>query len=264
MTEDEIVRLKEKLGEKRKEILDQVIQMESRWEDMKERDIELEEEAQKASITESYALLDDRGKEEIGLIDLALNKLVLGEYGVCESCGDDIALKRLEALPWARLCVDCAREYEKKRKTLPPTAELMGVGRLPEKFKNLSGKQILKLIYEQLNKVGSIDLERFTVAIQSGVIHLEGTVLDEGEHEVILETLTDEMGFSAIVDHLEIGDMRKERGNKATRAAARHVPVFEDRSASDEEEASEDMDETQDEEANYRPSEESAPLATMR
>src|SRR5437667_9207520 len=41
-------------------------------------------------------------------IDAALGKLESGTYGQCESCGDDIAEARLEAMPAARLCMACA------------------------------------------------------------------------------------------------------------------------------------------------------------
>jgi DnaK suppressor protein len=41
-------------------------------------------------------------------IDDALLKLDADNYGQCESCGDDIAEPRLEAMPAARLCMACA------------------------------------------------------------------------------------------------------------------------------------------------------------
>ena len=40
----------------------------------------------------------------------ALTKMELGTYGTCERCGNPIGLERLEALPWAILCIDCARK----------------------------------------------------------------------------------------------------------------------------------------------------------
>jgi DnaK suppressor protein len=38
----------------------------------------------------------------------ALRKFDEGTYGACESCGDQIAEPRLEAMPAARLCINCA------------------------------------------------------------------------------------------------------------------------------------------------------------
>ena len=42
-------------------------------------------------------------------VDRALTKMDLATYGVCERCGEPIALERLEALPWAILCIRCKR-----------------------------------------------------------------------------------------------------------------------------------------------------------
>ena len=41
-------------------------------------------------------------------VDAALAKLEAGTYGQCESCGDDIVEDRLDAMPAARLCMNCA------------------------------------------------------------------------------------------------------------------------------------------------------------
>lgn len=45
-------------------------------------------------------------------VDRALTKMQLGTYGVCESCGQEISIERLEALPWAILCIDCKQRGE--------------------------------------------------------------------------------------------------------------------------------------------------------
>ena len=42
-------------------------------------------------------------------VDRARTKMELGTYGTCERCGNPIGIERLEALPWAILCIDCAR-----------------------------------------------------------------------------------------------------------------------------------------------------------
>ena len=53
--------------------------------------------------------LRDRSRVELQRIENALRKLDEGKYGTCESCGQPIAPERLEAIPWAPLCIDCAR-----------------------------------------------------------------------------------------------------------------------------------------------------------
>ena len=37
----------------------------------------------------------------------ALGRLDTGEYGVCEDCEESVAPRRLDAIPWARVCVKC-------------------------------------------------------------------------------------------------------------------------------------------------------------
>ena len=50
-------------------------------------------------------------------IEHALEKLDDGTYGTCEECGQDIVEKRLEAMPFARYCVDCQKEKERFAET---------------------------------------------------------------------------------------------------------------------------------------------------
>lgn len=46
-------------------------------------------------------------------IDAALARLDDGTFGVCVNCGAQIAPERLEAMPWATLCIDCKRKEER-------------------------------------------------------------------------------------------------------------------------------------------------------
>ena len=45
-------------------------------------------------------------------VQFALAKIEQGTYGVCERCESSIARKRLDAIPWARLCVRCQADAE--------------------------------------------------------------------------------------------------------------------------------------------------------
>ena len=58
-------------------------------------------------------LLGDLAKGLLAKIEQALEKIEANEYGLCESCGEEIGLKRLEARPVAELCIDCKSEQEK-------------------------------------------------------------------------------------------------------------------------------------------------------
>ncbi|HOM17257.1 MAG TPA: TraR/DksA family transcriptional regulator, partial [Thermoguttaceae bacterium] len=51
---------------------------------------------------------------ELAQIENALERMRSGQYGICESCGHSIALARLQALPYATLCIKCQRELEQE------------------------------------------------------------------------------------------------------------------------------------------------------
>ncbi len=52
--------------------------------------------------------LDQELTQELQDIDRALRRLDDGSYGTCERCGESIQDARLDALPAASLCIDCA------------------------------------------------------------------------------------------------------------------------------------------------------------
>lgn len=53
--------------------------------------------------------LGQAGKQEIRMIEAALQRIEDGAYGVCVRCGDAIAPERLDILPHTPLCRNCAR-----------------------------------------------------------------------------------------------------------------------------------------------------------
>lgn len=56
--------------------------------------------------------LRDREKTYLKKLDLALQKIDAGDFGVCEQCGEEIQLKRLEARPVTTLCIRCKEDQE--------------------------------------------------------------------------------------------------------------------------------------------------------
>ncbi|MFZ0679958.1 TraR/DksA family transcriptional regulator [Candidatus Binatus sp.] len=62
-------------------------------------------------------ILSDRERVKLKQIDDALERMDEGTYGVCESCGLEIAEERLEAMPFSRLCRDCQQDEEREAKS---------------------------------------------------------------------------------------------------------------------------------------------------
>ena len=57
--------------------------------------------------------LEDNSQAVLAAIDAALLRIENGTYGTCQRCGKPIAVERLEALPYAELCIDCKRALER-------------------------------------------------------------------------------------------------------------------------------------------------------
>lgn len=53
--------------------------------------------------------LRDHERAQLALVEEALARLDDGTYETCRSCGNPIAVDRLEAIPWAATCIECAR-----------------------------------------------------------------------------------------------------------------------------------------------------------
>ena len=50
---------------------------------------------------------------ELANIENALERMKIGKYGQCEVCNGRIPMARLNALPYATMCIDCQRELER-------------------------------------------------------------------------------------------------------------------------------------------------------
>lgn len=54
--------------------------------------------------------LERNSLDLLNKVEHALDRVGAGTYGICESCGDAIPVARLEVLPYATTCVNCARK----------------------------------------------------------------------------------------------------------------------------------------------------------
>jgi DnaK suppressor protein len=58
--------------------------------------------------------LEENSEHLLAEIDAALKRIDEGTYGICTNCGEQIPAERLEARPWATLCIDCQRDRERR------------------------------------------------------------------------------------------------------------------------------------------------------
>jgi DnaK suppressor protein len=84
-----------------------------------------EEDQAQATHDEFISLqLNSLDYEQLKLVEEALERLESGDYGICTACGEPISVRRLQAIPWARYCIDCQNQLA----TLPagaPEAEAL-------------------------------------------------------------------------------------------------------------------------------------------
>jgi RNA polymerase-binding transcription factor DksA len=75
-----------------------------------------EEEATEVFEMEKRLAVEHQITDTLALIDHALEKYEAGTYGVCDDCGQPIEQGRLEALPYANLCLTCKSKQAKDQR----------------------------------------------------------------------------------------------------------------------------------------------------
>ncbi len=130
MNEKKLTFYKELLLQKRKELLDQMnfirdTEMENTLKeatgDHSAYSFHMADQGTDAMEREKNFLYAQRNGRLLYHIDMALERIENGTYGLCQSCGKPISEERLEAVPHARLCIECKALEEK---TSPPTEEI--------------------------------------------------------------------------------------------------------------------------------------------
>jgi RNA polymerase-binding transcription factor DksA len=64
-------------------------------------------------------MIEAMGSQELrrlGMIDSALTRIIQGKYGLCMKCGKKIPQERLEAIPYALMCIECKTAEEKRNR----------------------------------------------------------------------------------------------------------------------------------------------------
>lgn len=118
MNKKEMKRFKEILLERKEQISQAVTH--TREEGMGVDPDDLPDEVDQASTEAGQQLnlrLRDRENTLYRKIEKALRKIEEGEYGVCEVCGEEIGMKRLEARPVTELCIRCKEEQEQHERS---------------------------------------------------------------------------------------------------------------------------------------------------
>ena len=102
--------LRQQLGQKKDELAGRLDRVTANIRRGYEADSE-----ERAKQMEDHEVVDALGNDaraEISKITAAIARIDSGEYGICKECGLDIDTTRIEAHPYAELCIECARDEE--------------------------------------------------------------------------------------------------------------------------------------------------------
>ena len=113
-----IAKMKESLLESKKLILDQLMATNADFKQIVEG-MESKDVVDVAADDIDRKLLETMGTQDLNrvkLIDNALARIEQGKYGLCMKCGHKIPHERLEAIPYALMCIDCKSADEKRHR----------------------------------------------------------------------------------------------------------------------------------------------------
>jgi DnaK suppressor protein len=118
MKKERLASFKKRLLEKHEQLADGVGRSAIYGKDQEDDAIkDLGDQANAAYTREFFFELGNGDRRLLRDVVAALQKIDDGSFGNCERCGETIADKRLEALPFARYCVACQRLVEEEERT---------------------------------------------------------------------------------------------------------------------------------------------------
>ena len=113
MDQRKIKAFREKLQEKKQQILETFTKNKSYgMEADGEPSQDIADKAASSYTKEFLFSLSNSERQLLQQVDDALSRIEARSYGVCAACEDSLNLKRLQAVPWATLCIDCQEKQE--------------------------------------------------------------------------------------------------------------------------------------------------------
>ena len=103
---------REELLRRRKEILDSQKPLASSMIDTNTRQGDLADQATGNNEVHIHLKLKQTDAKILQAIEEALQRIEHGTYGICRDCGEQVAVARLNAIPWTRVCITCKEKQK--------------------------------------------------------------------------------------------------------------------------------------------------------
>ena len=116
--QDFIVKMEKSLSGMKREIISNLVASNEDFREIMEA-MDPKDLADVASDDIDRKMIEAMGSQELrrlGMIDSAITRIRQGKYGLCMKCGKKIPHERLEAIPYALMCIECKTAEEKRNR----------------------------------------------------------------------------------------------------------------------------------------------------
>ena len=104
---------KKKLQSRREELMRTIARTEEEGRQADDdQTVDLADKAANSYTKEFLFRMTNTDRTILSMIDAALKRIQSNEYGLCANCQEEMQQKRLEAVPWAKHCINCQEKHE--------------------------------------------------------------------------------------------------------------------------------------------------------
>src|ERR1700740_2521651 len=104
---------KKKLVSRREELMKTIARTEEEGRQAgDDQTVDLGDKASNSYTKEFLFGMTNSDRTILNMIDEALKRIKSNEYGMCANCQEEMQQKRLEAVPWAKHCINCQEKAE--------------------------------------------------------------------------------------------------------------------------------------------------------
>jgi DnaK suppressor protein len=104
---------KKKLVSRREELMKTIARTEEEGRQADDdQTVDLADKAANSYTKEFLFGMTNTDRTILNMIDAALKRIQANEYGMCANCQEEMQQKRLEAVPWAKHCINCQEKAE--------------------------------------------------------------------------------------------------------------------------------------------------------
>jgi RNA polymerase-binding transcription factor DksA len=174
---------------------------------------EFEERAQQEKMQQGLEGQDRHDRDQLFAVNMALQRIEAGTFGICQQCGAEISEDRLLTMPWTTQCVECAAENQDRQPGVSGE-NLRGGQPLNESFEGLADEELCAAIREYLRHDGRVELDDLELHCHGQKVILSGALPSRDRMELLRETLEDLFGVHEIENNVHVDPEAWQRGDR--------------------------------------------------